>query len=972
MATSPQGSKASGFDIDARWQCVKSSLGFAYSRKNHSIRTLATTEFENKDISYPHFEANFVADIAADLREASSRLEKRVGFNLNIGAPQVGGGVGLNYSQNTSTSDITKTLYCVAVVFARARCLFAKIPSRDPDYSATFDDDGYVHSGHVYSHFTVVIQLETESHEKRRGKSLGGKAQISAFKQLVNADLSANKDREDIEKRTITHIRITNTPSHGSFPELPSWQDMQDYDKFAVSFMDIRNRFREDVSTFQNLSFAINEEEDVKPIKDLVQKTLLDEFLESEERCPKKITGLPNENLLDKDILSKFQILAAAIQMTVGNSSTNLLKDIGLFRTLQGINDVFGVTFKNFSTQPNSNVLVIGKLKSGKSLLIGYLLGKKLKRDPNTLKYSYAEQQKDDAPIIGNTERQAGTQVFGNFIEAEGLLDLDSSDETELCNMVALDIVSKSKRPNRVLITLSAGVFNNGALEFIDIIRKLGKIIKDPFDKDSWQSIHFVINDDHRVNKPGPNQPIDEKYIQEQITTALTSYRTELERNLPGYREPSVLEYIGFIGRDDSVRFPESKSVAQIRETMKDDKVIRTLAENVEALQLMLQYGKIVFANFEGDLMRKKLSRWLDGSNLGDASVSFNIDNKYRKNIASLIKAFNYIIDYFNQQFTDKEDLQNHLTDIKTYLESENEDKMETTDPFTDKIDKLKRDLGDLESRRQGKKAELESTKQALIEEKANPMAVSPWKDLDPNPSITHRCSLHKLFCGPQISTFKYTDSVPIVDADPQPKSLSGDAQWLHEIKDLKNGVYQIEYQPASHSRDVNFDATVKLYIRRKDLPEVKANIESYENKIRALESDLTEMENKIRLQKARIKDTSLAIRVRATDYNNKLDKLKKVSEEHNNLLIDASNHFLNFREFCLLIIKTIEQLKNTYPEQMESLNPRKYKTFTENIQSFNKDKNKQPTDGQASEDVHEDTKKSRIGEHSSIQDKAS
>jgi predicted DsbA family dithiol-disulfide isomerase len=45
----------------------------------------------------------------------------------------------------------------------------------------------------------------------------------------------------------------------------------------------------------------------------------------------------------------------------------------------------------------------------------------------------------------------------------------------------------------------------------------------------------------------------------------------------------------------------------------------------------------------------------------------------------------------------------------------------------------------------------------------------------------------------------------------------------------------------------------------------------------------------------------------------------------------------LSFRDFCLLLIKTIDHLKNAYPEELKAtLNHRIFRSFVDNIQKFN------------------------------------
>ena len=149
----------------------------------------------------------------------------------------------------------------------------------------------------------------------------------------------------------------------------------------------------------------------------------------------------------------------------------------------------------------NGHTIVLGSTGTGKSLLIGYLLGARLEKIYHQTMGRWVLDYRDPIglnpyPIIGHTKSQTkGYNVCQSYIDTAGFFDTGGCEEN-IRNARAIAESIETYSPKRIIVVLTSNDFSESrSAGFLSTIHKIQKIFSYPIDDKILSSILFVIND---------------------------------------------------------------------------------------------------------------------------------------------------------------------------------------------------------------------------------------------------------------------------------------------------------------------------------------------------------------------------------------------------------------------------------------------------------------------------------------------
>ncbi|MBS4168142.1 GTPase [Parachlamydia sp. AcF125] len=239
--------------------------------------------------------------------------------------------------------------------------------------------------------------------------------------------------------------------------------------------------------------------------------------------------ALSKEEGLEENPTKNFNKLASQIMQHARLLPEELGK-IALEDLLISIESVFSKMLERElkKEQGQEYAMVIGNTGAGKSTFIGYLQGAKItfgkvtSETANTKRqvtmYAADYEDKENAgnyPKLGNFNSETkGAIAYGKYVDTAGFFDTAGSAE-KLCNSVAIGMAASIYEPKRLIAVINSTAFEDTrAHGFLNLIKKIKRMVEEPVDENTLPSILFVVNDflkNRRINHRSSQEEIEEE-----------------------------------------------------------------------------------------------------------------------------------------------------------------------------------------------------------------------------------------------------------------------------------------------------------------------------------------------------------------------------------------------------------------------------------------------------------------------------
>lgn len=955
-------------------------LGRGYDRVTKSADKMleqVVQDYSDEDIDVGQPQTFSRIAIDSTHEQAMQAVQNRIQAQLNIPSFNIGVKAGFEINREEQTEK--NHLVCAYVCLDIARSKFRINPPLREDLQ-TWDarvGDSVVRAGCSFTGFQISLQVDVEKETKEGKRNIeGGISGNSWFSGLIGlAGLDANNTKRTLQGRTITRVIITEVIGFGSYrPPITECLSVSNFGEIQQSIQNIENHFTAELPTIHR-RYHIDPKNDLIPFSMLAPRT-------TPAQIPRELSFDAWEetiSLIEREAIphsvGSLQTLAQKIEAGVGMGPMGqVLGGLSLVKFLNALDIVFSQTFARKRDLPkaDSYCMVIGTTGTGKSTFIGYMLGREMEskrildRGVQKRVIDYKDDINDGAnyPVIGHSTSMTkgygvyvgSTQYRGyeaqgprnrkgvkGYIDTAGFSD-HTGPETAICNAMAIKMATDGFCPNRMVVMLNSGAFENRATEFFELFGTVKKILKNPESKAAWPFILFLINDHMIKIDPDTEKPIDEKYIINKIRAARNILIDERDALIPQESKGMwgrAKDFVSWgMGRSnlDQLELSEEQKKSLHPETLQS---IIELQENIDILNGFSMNNIIVGNIVEPEkYTRNRILKWQGhDSRSGLTPNQFSIASLVGKGYPMFHTVLTSIATYFNDLCLKERTQIKKIRDliIKGHALTNDIESLQATTAGEEYVE-LKRECGDKLKNEEEKLKKLKASKDELIVglrdlELDRVEAYDPIYSTTP---ITPRSWFSFVDAWAKTYTFEYK-GIPLhsITLDEPTKDLKKSPGGFVTVddKEMSKGTISAVYRPAWYGYSKDMEAKISTMVKNGNRPAVEQAKLKLEQKLGKLgedrpdEMDTTSIQAQIRDTKRRIaglKDKVAeynkaikagiagreAAKNRIHEIREQLGKLENRKNELKEGLKVIRTELAAYQDFCQLISQIISELK--------------------------------------------------------------
>jgi hypothetical protein len=949
-ATAPaQAMSSTERNIEAIKRFSKVFLGHGYDRVTKSadkVLELVVEAFSEEDIEVRDYKTFSAIAIDSTHEQAMQAVQNRIQVDVQL--PSFNTGVKANFEAKREDRTERNHLVCACVCLDIARSAFSRTPPLRADLKP-WDarvGDSVIGSGHSFTGYQISLQVDVERETNKRERNIGGGLASTWFKGLVNLGLDGENIKKALQDRTITKVIITEVIGFGNYmPPIKACLSVANFDDIQKAIDNIRQHFADSLP-------GIHRRYNIDPKNDLIPFGRL-----APQAAPGKIPRELSFDAWEETIrliegraipysVGSLDKLAEKIENGVGmGPMKQVLGGLSLVGFLNALDIVFSQTFARKRNLPKADnyCMVIGKTGTGKSTFIGYMLGRDMEMkeisdkgvDKTVLDYKFDVDDGVEYPVIGHgmsmtkgygvyvgstqyrryeAHGPRSRQVTKGYIDTAGYAD-QSGPETAICNAMAIKMATDSFCPNRIIVMLDSGVFDNRATGFFELFETVKRILKNPESKAAWPFILFLINDHMIKIDPRTRKPIEAAYIINKIKAARNILIEERDALIPQESKGMwgrARDFVSWgMGRNnlDKEELSEEQKKSLHPETLQR---IIELQENIDILD-GFSMNNIIVADI-GDpekSTRNRVLKWQGhDSRSGLTPNLFSIENLVGNGYPIFRTALTSIATYFNDLYL-KEQTQIKIIRNLIIKGHELTNDIQTLQATTagEEYVELKRECADKLKKEEVKLKNLKDSEKKVIEELTALKLdkVEPYDPIFSTTPIKPRSFFSYVDAWAMTYKFEYK-GIPLhsISLDEPTKDLKKSPGGFVTIddKDISEGRFSAVYRPAWYGYNKDSEAKVSTWIENGNHPAVKQKKIKLEEELGKLGDDRPDE-----------MDTT-SIRAQMRDTRRRIAGLKEKVGSYN----EAIKEGIKGKEAAKKRIQDIERKLETLPQKRDSL----------------------------------------------------
>ena len=936
-------------------------LGHGYSRgvEGGQLRQMVLCDFPDTDIDISHQENIRLHKVGENVHDTLTELHHSVGIKFKIGVNEEISGSGSTSSGSvTRTMSQNKDIVFTFLHIQRAQCSLRTLPPltagktiRDLDIGDSFVRAGIVYIGY-YVNITLHTTINTCSTTSKSNSAANG-----SYVSLASFGLSREEKELFLTDRQVTSVTMYAHGFGGYDPQiiLPAITNLE---QASNELSSIEHSFSSSLINLKNWEIQIDQGCGSGHIEEY---TIFGPLFVAP---PPSLPGSPYNFLSSPPVKQTSVVfnqtlyydLAQEIYSKLSERERGVLTEINLNIMLESIKEFFsGIANETNKHNDKKNpILVLGHTGAGKSTLIGYLLGQELVYKPlasSKIVLDYSEPR-PSFPVIGHRTYQSTTKgghlyTIPNsrfeYIDCAGAVDT-SGVEADICNAMAISMLIKLVPPKKIVVVCDpTDITLNKGTNFIDLIDRLRRCLKNPTDQRMWSSILFLANDH---NPPGQRSGAAEmkELILHELGEAIDSIQEECKRLIPPKsRLTKILELLEI---DDEDLFEEDYSNSHPPEpfTPFEIQTNRRVSEyqcKKQILALLRKYhNMLIVTDFSTNNTKTSVLAALNTATPSSLPKDFfTPEHLYDDKISQLSFQFNTVLvvvaSYFNEIVLKKDnyasiiaDLNNRLRTINDAIErAGNDERQLTANPQlfisqnSGRIKEIDEKLGIDDKQKPenntGKYKEHYSlvTQLQILENHiskehtdntpTNLPSIGPIDPISPRPFFSWSANRY---------TFKY-HGIPFLTACLQiPPERKRSFNTAITICDPDAGTYEAYYEPAwwKYEEDCNIKAIIQ--VRAKDHPATHAKIRELKTEQDIVKEHLKNLNASIaglKFQKEQLQSTIVDnIRARILEGEGRLvkerDNIAKDLEQNMKELAEIESKITSYSDFCMLLTNII------------------------------------------------------------------
>ncbi|MCD8525333.1 MAG: hypothetical protein LRY67_06365 [Gammaproteobacteria bacterium] len=345
-----------------------------------------------------------------------------------------------------------------------------------------------------------------------------------------------------------------------------------------------------------------------------------------------------------------------------------------LFEQIYSILKGTVVESKRFSDKPR--VMVLGRTRVGKSVVMGHLLGHPLAMSEiqGALRVEYSNEHfAGRRPKIGHkhASETKGAFLYDNdassidCIDCAGVLDIEHSVETDICNALSVSMMVKRRKPTAIVVVMpSAWITDTGMVDFLETIQRLKRIL--PSDHRVWSSVIFILNDHTLIPHPVKRRSFlsaDEikANVFRQMNIKIAELRADLDklrptRGIAASLWNAVTRNLNAVAEEADWRTGISET--ELHASLDENRIIQInrIIDEIRLLERLLQYqDNFVVTDFEsGKNIKEEVLQILQNRtrlSLFSLAEQFTVERFYEDRTSNIQFKFQIIleavVDYF-------------------------------------------------------------------------------------------------------------------------------------------------------------------------------------------------------------------------------------------------------------------------------------------------------------------------------------
>jgi len=523
------------------------------------VRILQSTADENVDVSdvrfsdrtqvvsyqarYGHNDKTSV-NVNGDLKvEFSIHPFPWLNLKFNPGAS-----LGAGYTDKDEASSKTYLGTVRRICFFIAKYGFVCVPSVNKEINPTTLDNGrYTGSGLVYAGYIVDVAVLGKKKEASETFNRKGNIELSIIKDALSLGAQDSREGHDFADKKIMHLEVR---AEGFGFPFPTEFFSEDPEKFVEAMNRTHRRFLEVLpdliplrdfnparDTFPLINFSSNRSNHSSPAVGVPTASTSIRGLTPVESWPGQEMHLA---FYEEFVSEMWKLFPEGYRTTL----QNVLGKYRLPDLLWTINRVFPGTLEEINlfeqhTQSSKTTIVYGDEGVGKSLLIGVLLGAGLKKNKKHTLDLHPRNSEIRLPVVGHLDAQTtGASVYKGsseyaYVDTQGL-GKTAGEGANLCGAPAIHAMVRACQPQRVMLVIGPGAFENRAKVFFKQMKLLGKVIDVVR---GFSSVLVVVNDHTVKINRATGEPWSEADIEMQIQNAIDTLKSQLEKRIPNLRD---------------------------------------------------------------------------------------------------------------------------------------------------------------------------------------------------------------------------------------------------------------------------------------------------------------------------------------------------------------------------------------------------------------------------------------------------
>lgn len=883
--------------------------------------------------------------------EAVEELKKGFKLNFDLSFPSVSLGTSVGYQTSSQSTHQTKKIIFATAHIKQMKCVLNNIPPLNKALDKLDKGCGHlVRSGWVYTGYKVFFEITTQIDQQAQGSELQGGGSIGW--KFLGVGYSANSLKNALKNRTVTDIQV-RAEGFGDYSiphiSISNSCDLNEIDKVIEKIRDDYIKKAHQIMIRQFIVIEDNLLECSKvppyqPIKPLLQPNVAQTGA-SGASLVQAIIPSPNK----PDFYDLANRIVESLEPPYKQSLDSILaldaeNPLSIEEMLVGMETVFSRIFQNGwdqnRSQHYSHTIVMGYTGAGKSTIVGYQLGAKI--FPRELEIKPGEERiwvmdyqsdSENLPSLGHFDSKTkGYAVYQKYIDVAGLLDTEGR-EVDICNAMAISMATRIFSPNRLIIVLEPGSFDSKAAQFLNIIKKLRKVLRNPTSKKVMPSILFLVN--NKIISGDDKPRLTEEHIWAKIRLAIAALKEARDKCLSRGKPPQGALSRWFTkastlvkGQTEPNNDELQKQIQQLNPKLREK--VRKYQEQIEILERVSK-DNIIVANCLEAESRRKIDQW-ESKVGGLNSSSFSMQDLVPNGPLQFKTIITAIITYFNGLFSQKKQLEYLLNQANANIKEVNDElrdlgDLSLTEDFALRNQKNQNTINLLKGKVRSKSTEqlkLEQDRQDKVNEMNHLISSEKslaYDDIKPTEPIQPRPWWAADWWAKKYS-FTYNGTTPLVKVEPYTPTERG--KYTEEDKTkLAQGEYRATYLPAWCNNKKDSEAVVKCFVKEKDHPSSRARVQQLKQEISSLDAQIGSCKSVISGYQAQIRNLQKAIsdneqakqviedkQATAALYSS---ELASFSQNQQKLQADLKEvHLLldPYQDYCKLIAQIIQGLK--------------------------------------------------------------